>query len=201
VSVEGASGAVELIAQHLLRLRVDFALVGGLAVSVRAEVRFTRDVDLAVNLVTDAECEHLIRELRAVGYEVVALVEHDVRKRIATVRLRSPQAIIVDLIVASSGIEADIIGRATTEELEPGLPIRVAQAEDLLAMKILSMRAERTHDRSDALNLLLMNETLNLELVRTDLTLITERGYNREQDLHAKLDALLAAARASTDSH
>ena len=175
MSAEGTRGAVELIARHLHRLQIDFALVGGLAVSVRAEVRFTRDVDLAVHIVSDAECEHLIRELRAVGYDIVAIVEHDVRKRIATVRLRSPQEIIVDLIVASTGIEADIIGRATTEELEAGLPIRVAQAEDLLAMKVLSMRDQRAHDRSDALNLLLMNETLNLELVRTDLSRVRTR--------------------------
>ena len=33
----------------------NFALVGGLAVSVRAEVRFTRDVDLAVRVADDAE--------------------------------------------------------------------------------------------------------------------------------------------------
>jgi hypothetical protein len=66
-------------------------------------------------------------------------------------------------------------------------------------MKILSMRDQRTHDRSDALNLLLMNEGLNLELVRANLTLMTERGYNREQDLHAKLEGLLAAARESRD--
>ena len=34
-----------------------FSLVGGLAVSVRAEVRFTRDVDLAVAVENDAEAE------------------------------------------------------------------------------------------------------------------------------------------------
>jgi hypothetical protein len=36
------------IVGQLLRLQVPFALVGGLAVSIRAEVRFTRDVDIAV---------------------------------------------------------------------------------------------------------------------------------------------------------
>jgi hypothetical protein len=195
VSTEGASGAVEVIARHLIRLRINFALVGGLAVSVRAEVRFTRDVDLAIQVATDADCEHLIRELRAVGYEVVAIVEHETRKRIGTVRLRSPQKIVVDLIVASTGIEEEIIGRATTEELEPGLPMPVATAEDLLAMKILSMRDQRPQDRTDAANLLLMNEAMNIALVRESLTLMTERGFDRGQDLQSKLDAVLAIAR------
>lgn len=35
------------IVRHLQRLGRPFALVGGLAVSLRAEPRFTRDVDLA----------------------------------------------------------------------------------------------------------------------------------------------------------
>jgi hypothetical protein len=38
------------------------ALVGGLAVSVRAEVRFTRDVDLAVGVVDDGEAESVAEE-------------------------------------------------------------------------------------------------------------------------------------------
>src|SRR5258706_9470243 len=42
----------------------EFALVGGLAVSVRAEVRFTRDVDLAVRVADDADAERLMTDRR-----------------------------------------------------------------------------------------------------------------------------------------
>jgi hypothetical protein len=41
---------------------VSFALVGGLAVSIRTEPRFTRDADLAVALANDAEVEALIHD-------------------------------------------------------------------------------------------------------------------------------------------
>jgi len=51
-----------------------FALVGGLAVSVRAEVRFTRDVDLAVAVTNDADAEALVYHLRESGYRVAPLV-------------------------------------------------------------------------------------------------------------------------------
>jgi hypothetical protein len=51
-------------------------LVGGLAVSVRAEVRFTRDVDIAVAVADDAEAESLTYELRLAGYTAVASVEN-----------------------------------------------------------------------------------------------------------------------------
>lgn len=39
------------------RVGVRWALIGGLAVSVRAEPRFTRDVDVAVAIDSDVEAE------------------------------------------------------------------------------------------------------------------------------------------------
>ncbi len=50
----------------------------------------------------------------------------------------------------------------------------------------------RLQDRIDAQQLVLYNPDLNLERVRSNLALINERGFRREQDLDAKLDALLA---------
>src|SRR5437867_1721261 len=102
-----------------LRLRGrSFALVGGLAVSVRAEVRFTRDVDLAVVVDDDRDLEQLVFQLGAAGYQPIANVEHETQKRLATVRLMSPEGVKVDLLAASSGIEPEIIERAIVAELE-----------------------------------------------------------------------------------
>ena len=95
-----------------------FALVGGLAVSVRAEVRFTRDVDLAVAVDNDTEAESLVYALKSRGYTTVASVEHEAQSRLATIRLRSPQGVKVDLLFASSGIEAETIARAQLARLE-----------------------------------------------------------------------------------
>jgi hypothetical protein len=168
-----------------------FALVGGLAVSVRAEVRFTRDVDLAVQVRDDSDAETLIYQLRSVGYAPVASVEHDVRHRLATVRLMSPQGVKVDLLFASSGIEQEIVERATPVDVGmPGI-VPVARAEELLAMKILSMSETRLQDRMDAQRLLEFVPDLDLHVVRSHLGRITERGFAREQDLEAKLDKLL----------
>jgi hypothetical protein len=43
------------------------ALVGGLAVSVRSEPRFTRDVDLAIALDDDREAESLVLAFQGMG--------------------------------------------------------------------------------------------------------------------------------------
>jgi hypothetical protein len=63
VKPEAPEAVLADIAQRLRERGVAFALVGGLAVSVRSEVRFTRDVDLAVAVSTDAEMEALVRIL------------------------------------------------------------------------------------------------------------------------------------------
>jgi hypothetical protein len=184
--------AVGAICRELRARRRRFALVGGLAVSVRAEVRFTRDVDLVVHVADDADAEALVYELRLLGYSAVASVEHDTRHRLATVRLMSPQGVKVDLLFASSGIEQEIVDRATEVDIgEPGA-VPVANAEELLAMKILSMSDTRLQDRIDAQRLLLLVSSLDLKVVRDHLANITQRGFARDQDLEAKLESVLA---------
>jgi predicted nucleotidyltransferase len=187
-----ALAALSQIVAELRRLGKAFCVVGGFGVSLRGQVRFTRDVDVAVRIADDAEAEALVRELGAHGYRPTALVEHDERGRLSTARMRSPSGVTVDLLLASSGIEAETVARATTIEIAGAGAVPVAQAEELLAMKVLSMEDRRAQDRLDALSLLEVNDDLDLGRVREDLRLIRDRGYHRKQDLDAKLDALLA---------
>lgn len=120
-------------------------------------------------------------------------MEHEARKRLATVRLLSPQGVKVDLLFASSGIEGEVIARASRVSL-PGVgDLAVASAEHLLAMKVLSMTEQRLQDRLDARQLLTYNPGLDLGEVRRSLALIESRGFDRGQDLEAKLSSLLAA--------
>jgi predicted nucleotidyltransferase len=187
--------ALAHIALSLRRLGKRFALVGGLAVSVRAEVRFTRDVDLAIGVADDAEMEAVVHDLRGVGYAPVAVVEQTERGRLATVRLESPGGMIVDLLAASSGIEHEIVERATSIAFEDTGDVPVARAEELLAMKVLSMTDERLQDHIDAVNLVLEGDGLDLDAVRANLALIEARGFHRGQDLARKLDAVLDAVK------
>jgi hypothetical protein len=113
--VTSLESVLHRIAADLERSNVEFALVGGLAVSVRTEPRFTRDADFAVAVADDAEAEALIRRLRGCGYEIEALVEQDAVGRLATVRLAvtgDAGGPIIDLLFASSGIEPVIVAEA-----------------------------------------------------------------------------------------
>jgi predicted nucleotidyltransferase len=138
ISLEASLGQVEA---HLREAGASFALVGGLAVSVRTEPRFTRDADLAVAVTSDAEAETLIATLRALGYRIDAVVEQDAVGRLATVRLErsiETDAPVVDLLFASSGIETEIVSEAEPVELLPALTMGVARVGHLIALKILS---------------------------------------------------------------
>jgi hypothetical protein len=179
-------------AGELRRRGKRFALVGGLAVSVRGEVRTTRDVDIAVAVASDAELEALVSDMAQAGYRAVATVEQEARGRLAVVRLETPTGFRLDLLGASCGIEAEVVAAAMPVDFEGGGTVPVAIAEDLLAMKILAAREGRARDWDDARGLLQFNPNLDLALVRERLGLIAIRGFGRNEDLPAKLESLLA---------
>jgi hypothetical protein len=107
--------------------RREWAVVGGFAVSARAEPRFTSDIDAAVLVRDDADSEDLVRSLLAQRYRLLASVEQDQTGRLATVRLACPvgdgDVVVVDLLFASSGIEQEIIQAADYDEGRPSLSI------------------------------------------------------------------------------
>lgn len=183
------------VASDLAGFGVRFALVGGLAVSIRTEPRFTRDADLAVAVASDAEAEQLIRHLRGIGYEVHALVEHEVAHRLATVRLSRNDGLqtpVVDLLFASSGIEAEIVADAELLEILPGLMMPVARVGHLLILKLLSQDDERRpQDSVDLRALLLAASAQEHERMRGAAALITDRGYHRGRDLSGAIHTLL----------
>jgi hypothetical protein len=69
--------ALQSLCRTLSSLGQEFALVGGLAVSARAEPRFTRDLDLAVAAADDSEAERIVHQLLQQGYQVLATTVPD----------------------------------------------------------------------------------------------------------------------------
>jgi Nucleotidyl transferase AbiEii toxin, Type IV TA system len=69
--------ALRRLASDLSSYGRSWALVGGFAVSARAEPRFTRDIDVAVAVSDDADSESLVRLLISDGYRALASVEQE----------------------------------------------------------------------------------------------------------------------------
>jgi predicted nucleotidyltransferase len=172
-------------------------LVGGFAVSARAEPRFTRDVDIAVAVDDDAGAEALVRALLSAGYRMLASIEHDTSGRLATVRLGCPvgsdEDVVVDLLFASSGIEPEIARAAEVIEIIPGLALPIATTGHLIALKLLARDDEaRPQDLADLRALLSVASPTDSMIAREAVRLISYRGYARGRDLSTALDELEA---------
>lgn len=192
-------GLQEFTAQLISDLREEaasFAVVGGFAVSVRTEPRFTRDINLAVAVGTDADAEALVRNLQSRGYEVFMVLEQEAVARLATVRLRRTgpggEPFVADLLFASSGIEVELV-EAATEELLPGVGgVPVATCGYLIALKVLSRNDKgRPNDVADLHALLRVATPDDLAEARNAMGLIERRGFHRKRDLLRLLDSAI----------
>jgi len=181
----------------LAELRLRWALVGGLAVSARTEPRFTRDVDLVIAVRSDADAERAVHALRLRGYHILALLEQETAGRLATARLIPPgedaASIVLDILFASSGIEAEVASMADTMEILPGLRVPVATVGHLLALKLLSRdHRTRPQDQVDLVGLLRVAGPDDLEGARLAVSMIHARGFQRDRDLPRDLERLIA---------
>lgn len=175
-------------------LNLHWALIGGLAVSARAEPRTTQDLDVAVAVGGDREAERVTADFQARGYTLDSVLEHLHSGRLATVRLlapgQRPGGYIVDLLFASSGVEPEIVAMAESLEVLPGLDVPVATVGHLLALKVLASRAK---DLDDIERLMNVATAVDLETARETLTLIVERGYARDKDVQTSFAEILAS--------
>lgn len=171
-------------------LKVRWALIGGLAISVRSVPRFTKDLDFAVAVADDSEAEDVVLRLRERGYQPVEIFEQDYVERLSGVRLeRGGSDVIVDLLFASSGIENEVVASATRLQVLPRLSAPVATTGHLIALKIL---AGRNQDLTDLGSLIPAASPGDLDTAREAVRLIQARGFNREQDVAADLDKLIS---------
>ena len=189
-----AEAVLRRIVGDLRDLRRRFALVGGLAVSARTEPRLTRDADLVVLVTDDQDAEALVNGLQSRNWRVVAAVEQNAARRLATARMalagEDARGAVVDLLFASSGIESEIVDGADPIEAVPGFAVPVARMGHLIALKVLA-RDDRTRpqDRVDLAALLARADAAALTEARASLELIARRGFGRGRDLLAGLAA------------
>lgn len=184
--------ALLAIRQALVDSGVPFAVVGGMAVSARAEPRFTRDVDVAVVVRSDPEAEALVRSLLDQGWSLLAVVEQDATGRLAQARLRPPgdDPVVCDLLFASSGVEDLVVASAEPLEVVPGVVVPVARRAHLIALKLLSVDETRLQDRMDLAGLVTGADVHDRQETLDTVDVIVARGTNRDRDLISAAMAL-----------
>lgn len=123
-------------------LDVRYAIVGGLAVSVWAMPRATRDVDLYADL-DAAKKPQVKQELEAHGFEVPAMAEELEQFGVFRSRSRS-DGIFLDIFSATGPLGQAILDRRRRITLE-GRDVWLISPEDLILLKAFSER-ERDFD-------------------------------------------------------
>ncbi|HVS00280.1 MAG TPA: nucleotidyl transferase AbiEii/AbiGii toxin family protein [Thermoanaerobaculia bacterium] len=194
------------LSEALIRVETDlrafgvrWALIGGLAVAVRAQPRQTWDVDVVLAFSEEAEVDRVVRNLRGRGYRdhpTEPMLQDRRTKRVIGVRLLVPSEsqseLIVDLLFASAGVEPEIIAAAELLEVFPGVAVPVVRSGDLLALKVL---AGRPKDLMDAEMLLERMSPADLQQTRETLELIDRRGFHQGKDLQLELTRILGTFR------
>lgn len=180
------------ISTDLEQQGVRWALVGAMAMAVRAKVRATTDVDIAISVRPDSAVESLVRTLFSRGYQQFQVLERKTQRQLRGVRLICPgftsEGGLVDLLSAVCGIEAEITRAAEELEVLEGLTVPVATIGHLLAMKVLAWRDQ---DRMDVGLLLDGASPADISQAFEALDLISRRGFDGGADLTARFQEAL----------
>lgn len=133
--------AVEFLERHGVR----YALVGGLAASLRGQPRVTADVDMVI----EVDIDGALALLADINVSKFAPLFADVTEVVKTAFILPARhrttGVKLDLAIGLSGFERQTIQRAETLELG-SCHVTVASAEDLLVMKILAGRPQDEQD-------------------------------------------------------
>lgn len=121
------------------------ALVGGLAASLRGRTRVTEDADFVVVCSVDRALE-LAESLDGQPFELLFPEFEQVIRRSFILPLRHRETgIVVDLAIGVSGLEQQVVSRATLVTIgDRQFP--VATAEDLILMKMIAGRPQDDQD-------------------------------------------------------
>ncbi|MGD0897963.1 MAG: nucleotidyl transferase AbiEii/AbiGii toxin family protein [Thermoguttaceae bacterium] len=161
------SCAVKNFVRLFERLGVPYALMGGLAVRVYGIPRPTYDVDFTV-AIARSRLPELYAAVRDLGYTVpeqyaTGWVDNVAGMPVVKVRLYlEGRGIDVDIFLAESDYQREVIARRTRQEIE-GRAVWLVSPEDLILLKLI---AHRPRDLGDVGDILFTQGRLDEEYLR-----------------------------------
>ncbi len=109
---------------------IPYAIIGGIAVGVWGEPRFTQDVDVTVLVPPGEESEMIGEILSHFTPRMTDAKEFALKHRVLLVK--SKKGCDVDISFGLPGYEEEVIRRAVDYEIEEGKRVKVCSAEDLI---------------------------------------------------------------------
>ncbi|HMN45110.1 MAG TPA: hypothetical protein PKE27_11075 [Povalibacter sp.] len=124
---------------------VRYLIVGGYAVSIHAQPRATKDLDILVDPSSE-NSEALFAALMKFGAPIAGLTPKDFTQPENFFRMGSPPA-MVDILPKIKGVDFDKAWeRRVIQEIESGLNVPFISRDDLLSAKLSSGRPEDLAD-------------------------------------------------------
>ncbi len=125
------------IAMALDSLGVGYMIIGGQAVLIYGDPRFTRDIDITV-AATPEDVGRVLKLVENLNLKVLVDDVEEFVKRTWVLPAYDPESgFRVDFIFSWTPYERQAIRRATTKSVE-GYAVRFASPEDLIVLKIIS---------------------------------------------------------------
>ena len=159
--------------------KIDYAILGGVAVSIYGEPRLTLDID--VNLVLDMEdIDNFLNKAKRFGFLPLAKNIKKFIKATGVIPMRFSKKAIVgrcDFIISQNALEYAGIRRARSKKIN-STRIRLISPEDLIIHKITS---ERPRDIEDVRGILLRQKgRLDLDYITSWLKRISKTTKEKE---------------------
>jgi hypothetical protein len=181
--------AVELLAAAFDAKSIRYALVGGLATSIRARPRFTQDADFVLT-VPQVTLPGLLEELTKAGFEfdMSTVIRQYVQEHMTVLRYG---AVRVDWLKPVLPLYARAIADATPLTWTEGYSVLVATAESLILTKLVAFRPQ---DQMDIESLLSANrDSIDLEAIRSQWTAVADAADARIAWLENAIERLVTS--------
>ena len=124
------------VIQELERQKIDYAVVGGIAMAFHDQPRFTRDIDI---LIQPKDCECVSTILQELGYSVSAK-PWTLKKANLTLhrflKIENADHLAIDILAGKDERHREIIRNGLREQSSAGI-VRIARREDIIWMKQL----------------------------------------------------------------
>jgi len=149
------------IARELDQRAIPYMVIGGQAVLVYAEPRFTRDIDITLGVGPD-RLDDILGLALDCGWKALVDPARPFVEKHMVLPCEEPSGIRIDLIFSFSPYEAQALERVRRIEMD-GQNVRFASPEDLVVHKVIAGRAR---DLEDVASVLRMNPGSDLAYIR-----------------------------------
>lgn len=128
----------------LADLRLPYAIIGGAAVQIWGEPRFTKDLDLTVLAPIESFSETVEQLLTHLEPRIDKALQFAQKNRVLLVQTSTGYP--VDVSFGLPGYEDGVIDRSVEVELAPGKSVRFCSPEDLIIYKSIAGRGQDVID-------------------------------------------------------